>query len=103
LPRPLLAIIPPRPAGFDASRELFDRETGLTFDAVRPASTAADMVVSLLLDEERAARLVQQHAIDPEQPGLDQVLGRLVSATFGATPADGYQAELGRAVQRIVV
>jgi hypothetical protein len=61
------------------------------------------MVVSVLLDEERAARLVQQHALDPEQPGLDQVLSRLVAATFGATPADGYQAELGRAVQRIVV
>jgi len=47
------------------------------------------LVVSLLLDEERAARLVPQHALDPEQPGLDQVLGRLVAATFGATPADG--------------
>jgi len=103
LPRPLLAVIPPRPSGFDATRELFDRETGLSFDAVRPASTAADMVVSLLLDEERAARLVQQHALDPAEPGLDQVLSRLVSATFGATPADGYHAELGRAVQRIVV
>jgi hypothetical protein len=103
LPKPVLAIIPPRPAGFDASRELFDRETGLSFDAVRPASTAADMVVSLLLDDDRAARLVQQNALDPTQPGLDQVLSRLVSATFGATPADGYHAELGRAVQRIVV
>jgi len=103
LPKPLLAIIPPRPAGFDATRELFDRETGLSFDAVRPGTTAADMVVSLLLDEERAARLVQQHALDPAAPGLDQVLARLVSATFGATPTDAYQAELGRGVQRIVV
>jgi hypothetical protein len=103
LPEPLLAIIPPRPAGFDASRELFDRETGLAFDAVRPGTTAADMVVTLLLDDERAARLVQQHALDPTQPGLDQVLSRLVSATFGVPPADGYHAELGRAVQRVVV
>jgi hypothetical protein len=103
LPKPLLAMIPPRPSGFDATRELFDRETGLAFDAVRPASTAADMVVSLLLDEERAARLVQQHALDPAQPGLDQVLSRLLSATFGTTPPDGYHAELGRAVQRVVV
>ena len=103
LPRPLLAIIPPRPAGYDATRELFDRETGLSFDAVRPASTGADMVVSLLLDAERAARLVQQHALDPAMPGLEDVLGRLVGATFGVTPADGYHAELGRAIQRIVV
>jgi hypothetical protein len=26
LPRPLLAIIPPRPAGYETTRELFDRE-----------------------------------------------------------------------------
>ncbi|HKP28461.1 MAG TPA: zinc-dependent metalloprotease [Gemmatimonadales bacterium] len=103
LPRPLLAIIPPRPAGYDATRELFDRETGLSFDAVRPASTGADMVISLLLDEERAARLVQQHALDPAAPGLEDVLSRLVTATFGATPANGYHAELGRAVQQVVV
>jgi hypothetical protein len=103
LPRPLLSIIPPRPSGFDASRELFDRETGLSFDAVRPAATAADMVISLLLDEERAARLVQQHALDAAQPGLDLVLGRLTSTTFGPVPADGYHAELGRAIQRVVV
>ncbi len=103
LPRPLLAIIPPRPAGFDPSRELFDRETGLSFDAVRPAATAADMVISLLLDEARAARLVQQHALDAALPGLDLVLGRLASATFGPVPADGYHAELGRAIQRVVV
>lgn len=103
LPRPLLSIIPPRPSGFDATRELFDRETGLSFDAVRPAATAADMVIALLLDEERAVRLVQQHALDSAQPGLDQVLGHLVSATFGPVPADGYHAELSRAVQRVVV
>jgi hypothetical protein len=103
LPRPLLAIIPPRPAGYDATRELFDRETGLSFDAVRPATTAADMVVSLILDDERAARLVQQHALDPASPSLDQVLARLVAATFGPSSANAYHAELTRAVQRIVV
>jgi hypothetical protein len=35
--------------------------------------------------------------------GLEEVLARLVTATFGTTPTDAYHAELGRAVQRIVV
>jgi hypothetical protein len=45
LPRGLLAAIPPRPYTFDAHRELFDRWTGLTFDAVSPAAAAAGMSV----------------------------------------------------------
>jgi hypothetical protein len=102
LPRALLKVLPPRPAGIDRSRELFDRETGLVFDAVSPAAGAADMVLSLLFDSERAARLVQQHALDPEQPSFDAVIDRTLAAVF-APAADPYQAELGRAVQRVAV
>lgn len=61
------------------------------------------MVVSLLFDPERAARLVQQHALDPAQPGLDGVIDRTLTATFAGTGADPFQAELGRTVQRVVV
>jgi hypothetical protein len=101
LPRSLLSILPPRPAGFDSHRELFDRETGLVFDAITPAAGAADLVAALLFDPERAARLVQQHALDPAQPGLETVIDRTLEALFGPDPADGYQAEIGRAVQRV--
>jgi hypothetical protein len=103
MPQSLLTKLPPRPAGFDRHRELFDRETGLVFDAITPAAGAADMVLSLLFDPERAARLVQQHALDPAQPGLDRVIERTLAATFTGTGADPFQAELGRTVQRVVV
>ncbi len=103
IPAAVLRTLPPRPAGFQSHRELFDRETGLVFDAITPAAGAADLVVGLVLDPERAARLVQQRALDPSLPGLDQVVRRLIGQTFGATPADGYHAELARAVQRVVV
>jgi hypothetical protein len=73
------------------------------FDAVAPAAAAADLAVELLLNGERAARLVQQHALFPDRPGLEAVLDRLITATFDATPAGGYEAEIGRAVQRVVV
>lgn len=102
LPRPLLATLPPRPAGYEAHRELFARETGLVFDAITPATAAADFVVALVLDPERMSRLVQQHALDPGLPSADQVLDRLVASTFGPLPSDGYHAELARAVQRVV-
>jgi hypothetical protein len=103
LPRAVLALIPPRPPTHPSHRELFARATGPVFDAVAPAAAAADLAVELLLNGERAARLVQQHALFPDRPGLEAVLDRLITATFDATPAGGYEAEIGRAVQRVVV
>lgn len=102
LPRDVLAAIPPRPFTFGAHRELFERWTGLTFDAVSPAAAAARVTVPLLLHEERAARLVQQHALDPSLPSLPSVLDRLLDQTFAAPPADVYEAEVQRAVQWVV-
>jgi hypothetical protein len=102
LPRGLLATIPPRPFTFERHRELFGRWTGLTFDAVSPAAAAAGMSVALLLHEERAARLVQQHALDAALPGLETVIDRLVDRAFGPRPGDTYEAEIQRVVQRAV-
>ncbi|MEO8449838.1 MAG: zinc-dependent metalloprotease [Gemmatimonadota bacterium] len=102
LPRSLLLKIPPRPDGFPAHRELFARTTGLVFDAITPAALAADLTVQFVLDPERAARLVQQKALDPALPGLDDVIDRLVAATYDVAPGDRYEAEIARAVQRVV-
>ncbi|MFW5947545.1 MAG: zinc-dependent metalloprotease [Gemmatimonadota bacterium] len=103
LPRPIIDLIPPRPYGYPPHRELFDRYTGLTFDPIAPAATAADMTVAMLLHPERAARLVEQEALDPELPGFQDVLDRLEIATFDAEPADGYETEIRRVVEDVVV
>jgi hypothetical protein len=73
------------------------------FDAITPSVVAADMVVGQLLDDARGARLVEQNALDATLPGLDSVIDQLVSSTFGATSANAYEAEIARAVQRVVV
>jgi hypothetical protein len=103
LPASLLKLIPPRPGGYGMSRELFPRNTGGSFDAITPAVVAADLTVGNLLNGQRSARLVQQHALDPSLPGLDHVVDRIVEATFGAPTANAYEAEIARAVQRVVV
>jgi len=103
LPRDLLAKIPPRPSGYGMTRELFPRYTGQMFDAISPAVTAANMTLGFLLDDTRAARLVEQHALDPSLPGLETVLDQVFSATFGAAGADPYEAEIARAVQRVAI
>ena len=103
LPKPLLKAIPPRPSGYGQTRELFPRYTGQMFDAIAPAVTAADLALGFLLNEARAARLVEQYALDPAMPGLHGVIDRVITSTFAAAPADAYHAEIQRAVQRVVV
>jgi hypothetical protein len=103
IPRPLLKTIPPRPSGFSQSRELFPRYTGQMFDAVTPAVSAANMTIGFLLNEARAARLVEQNVLDPTLPGLHGVIDSLLATAFAPAPSDAYEAEIQRAVQRVVV
>ena len=103
LPRPLLKKIPPRPAGYGNTRELFPRYTGQMFDAVTPAVAAANLTLGYLFDDARAARLVEQHALDPTLPSLEAVLDQILTAVFTAPTADAYEAEVARAVQRVAV
>ena len=103
LPRDLVDLIPPRPYGYPSHRELFDRYTGITFDPIAPAAAAAELTLDILLNPQRAARLIEQQAFDPAMPGLWEVLDRLQGATFGAVAEDGYEAEIVRVVEDAVV
>ena len=103
VPRPVIDLIPPRPAGYGRHRELFPRYTGATFDRITPAVVAADLTVSALLRPDRAARLVEQHALDGALPGLAEVIETLWETVFGGMSADGYEVEVQRAVQRVLV
>ena len=103
IPDHILKLLPPRPDGFDRHRELFPRNTGLPFDAIMPATVAADLTVSFILRPDRAARLVNQKALDPSLPGLEDVIDRLLAAGFDQEPATAYEAEVARAVGRVVV
>jgi hypothetical protein len=103
LPEAVVRKLPPRPPGYERTRELFPRYTGLMFDKIAPAVVAADMTVSAMLRADRAARLVQQRVIDAGLPGLEEVLDSLLAATFNPRAATPYEAEIARAVQRVVV
>jgi hypothetical protein len=103
MPRSILSLIPPRPFTYDAHREMFGRYTGMTFDAVSPAVSAADLTIGLILNPERAARLVEQNATDRSLPGLQWTLDRLMQATFGRDPEDPYLAEIDRGIEHALV
>jgi hypothetical protein len=103
VPASLLKILPPRPYTYDLTPELFARHTGRTFDALSPPSAAARLTLAALMAPSRAARLVQQHALDPQLPGLEGVLDRIIAATFDYKPHTGYEAEIARSIQQLVV
>lgn len=103
VPRQVLDAIPPRPPGFGRHRELFPRTTGDAFDPISPAVVASDVTIGFVLQSDRAARMVAQHSLDPALPGLEEVIDRLVKATFDAPAATPYEAEVRRAEQRVLV
>jgi hypothetical protein len=103
LPDSLLRLIPPRPEGYDATRELFPRNTGMAFDVLTPAMVAAQLVSSAILAPDRAARLLEQHALDPALPGLDEVIDTLIATAFSGVAKTPYQAEIRRTVEWVVI
>jgi hypothetical protein len=103
VPKQILDAIPPRPPGFGRHRELFPSTTGTTFDPLSPATVAADVTIGFVLQLDRAARMVAQHAEDPTLPGLEEVIYRLTKAVFDATAATPYEQEVRRAEERVLV
>ncbi len=103
LPPSVVDKIPPRPSGYGMHRELFPRYTGDTFDAITPAVVLAEHTISQILQRERAARIVEQHAVEPGLPGLEEILDRLYAGTFGSRAATPVEAEVKRAVERVFI
>ena len=103
VPKQVLDAIPPRPPGFGRHRELFPRTTGDGFDPLAPATIAADVTIGFVLELDRSARMVAQHALDPSLPGLEEVVDRLTKAVFDAPTGSPYEAEIRRAEERVLV
>lgn len=100
LPERILDLIPP-PApgrGRGRGREHLPSRAGPAFDPVAAAELAADLTFGMILDDARATRLIDHRARDPAQPGLEEVLVRLLDATWRSDSPPGLTGEVGRAV-----
>jgi len=104
LPEKLIEKIPPRPDGaYPRTRELFKSRTGLTFDPMAAAESAAGTTIEFMLNPQRAERLVEYKSRDNTQPGLIPVLDKLVDQTWKAPQQTGYKGELERLVNGLVL
>ena len=103
LPESLLAMLPPRPPGYPRTRESFGAHTGLTFDSQGPVEAAAGLTASLLFQPNRASRLVEYHARDSKQLGLEETLEAVFGATWRSRRLTGLEAETQFTVDDIVL
>ena len=90
LPDNIVKLIPPRPAGYNSSRELFKKRTGLSFDALAPAETAADFPMSFLFSTERLNRLALAE-VDANGFGLNEMLSTLINRIWKADRRKGME------------
>jgi hypothetical protein len=83
IPENICKLIPPRPAGYDYHRELFGRRTGLAFDPLAAAETAADFPLSFLFNTDRLDRMVQ-YKTQTNGLGADEMISLLINRTWKA-------------------
>jgi predicted Zn-dependent protease len=90
LPEKIIKLIPPRPAGYDYSKELFNRRTGLAFDPLAAAESAANFPLSLLFNPARLNRMVQ-YQVENNGLGIDEMMTVLMNKTWRAEPLKGLE------------
>ena len=98
IPPHIRKMMPPHAFGYGASRESFATQTGLTFDALGAAHTLSDAVIGMILNEQRAARLIQQKVFDEKQLGFKETLTLLVDQSFKQREFDTE----AKAIQKVV-
>src|SRR5229473_56474 len=103
LPEPLLKMIPPRPPDYERGREHFKIRTSPAFDALAPAEAAAQLTLQFLFNPERASRLVEFHARNAENPGLEEIVDAIMTGTWKEQHGSGYRAEIARMIDSIVL
>ncbi|WP_250630723.1 zinc-dependent metalloprotease [Rhodoflexus caldus] len=102
LPERIVAMIPPRPANYAFTRELFNKRTGLLFDPLAAAEAAADLPLGLLFHPERASRLVLLEARGSGL-GLSSVIDQVINATWKATRQSGLAAQIQLQTEQMVL
>jgi hypothetical protein len=94
IPKEKLALFPPRAMGFGRTRESFKSDLGVEFDAFGAVETASEMTLNLLLNPQRASRLIAHKSLNKRQLGLVELLDELITKTIKKTHKDSYYQEL---------
>jgi len=103
IPVEKLELFPPRAYSYNRDRESFKGKTGVGFDPMSAAVTAADMSLGLLLHPQRTNRVFQQQSMDDNQLSLETLLNELLESTFGKSFSNDYQNDIQQLINERVL
>ena len=95
-----LALLLPRPFGYDTHEELFPSAAGPLFDPLGVAGICADATLSQLLHPARCVRLIDQERRDPAQLSLAETFRSIRAVVFAGDSAPR-ATRLREVVQRV--
>ena len=102
IPDSITRLITPKAYGDSRNRESFKGRTGLTFDPLSAAESAANYSVGLLLQAERLNRLAQQFNDKKGAPTVSGLLSTLFAQSIQKSQAKG-DAELVNRINFVVL
>ena len=102
IPENILSLIPPRPPMYYGVGELFEKRTGMSFDALAAAEALADFELGFLFNIERANRLVQNKA-RANTIGFDNVIDAVLQNTWYSKAPNGLMANVHAQTQQQVL
>ena len=103
IPENVLRLLPPRAFGYPRTRESFNVHTGVAFDALAAAEIASELTLEMILQYERAARLVEYHARDSNNPSLSEVINKVLNKTWYTDRKNGMYGEIQRVVDMVTL
>ena len=103
IPHRILKLFPPRAMGYERTRESFKSNTNVAFNSLGAVATASDLTLKLLLNPERANRLIEQHAISNANLSLNEVLTKLIRHSFDLKVKTSYEKEIAHTLQYITL
>jgi hypothetical protein len=102
LPSTITDLIPPRPASYDNTKELFTKRTAPAFDPLAAAESAADLPLQLLFNPARVNRLVQNQASGAGL-GIDEMMNTIMSKTWKAKRISGLSLLIQQQNEQLVL
>ena len=102
-PNNLRKILFPKAFGSKITRENFLTQTGVVFDFIGSANTLSDNLLELLLNPERASRLIQQSGFEVSQLSLEEVLESLFAVSFKKRYSDNHNRQINEVVKHNVL
>ena len=102
IPENIISLIPPRPPMYYGVGEVFNKRTGMSFDALSAAEALTEFELGFIFNVERANRLVQNKA-RANTIGFDDVVDAVMKKTwYSPTPA-GLEGTIHRQTQQQVL